>query len=92
MDDARKAAAAALLSRIADAHDADVGPHDCPVSTALRAGARSLTAPPHAAATAALREGLRKLAAGSGPPQVASEAYRTHYDTIFGGRQAVPRA
>ena len=41
---------------------------------------------------AALRAGAVSLAAGSrGPAQVATPAYRAHYDTIF-GRAAMPEA
>ncbi len=32
------------------------------------------------------------LSGGDGPPQVATEQYRTNYDRIFGGKQVVGEA
>ena len=40
----------------------------------------------------AIRAAKAACAAGSGPAQVATPAYRTHWDSIFGARQEVGQA
>lgn len=45
--------------------------------------------------TAILRQlsgSIRASATGSGPPQVATAAYRAGWDTLFGGKQPVGQA
>jgi hypothetical protein len=48
--------------------------------------------PNHCRAPRDLRAQAKKLAAGGGPGQVASDAYRAGYDAIFGARLPVPEA
>ena len=52
---------------------------ECPVGQVLRASARAYGA-------------RADRGTSRGPAQVATDEYRDHYDTIFGGKTPVPEA